>query len=76
MCCLSCPLGSVHIVSDLKSGKGNKAIFWFSSFMGRFAIIEYTALCGSDNECIGGYGSYTDIRKLEGDQRLLSYTDK
>lgn len=77
------PPGSVHIVeqiiSDFKSGKENKATFWISSFMGRFALIEYTALRGSDNEYLGVMEvtqDITDIKKLEGDQRLLSYTEK
>ena len=77
------PPGSVHIVeqiiSDFKSGKENKATFWISSFKGRFALIEYTALRGSDNEYLGVMEvtqDITDTKKLEGDQRLLSYTDK
>ena len=77
------PPGSVHIVeqiiSDFKSGKENKATFWISSFMGRFALIEYTALRDSDNEYLGVMEvtqDITDIKKLEGDQRLLSYTEK
>ncbi|GAB6119877.1 DUF438 domain-containing protein [Dysgonomonas termitidis] len=74
------PPGSVHIVeqiiNDFKSGKENVAAFWISSFMGRFVYIEYTALRGNDGEYLGVMEvtqDITDLRKLEGDQRLLSY---
>lgn len=77
------PPGSVHIVEqiidDFKSGKENKAAFWISSFMGRFVYIEYTALRGNDNEYLGVMEvtqDITDLKQLEGDQRLLSYSTK
>lgn len=77
------PPGSVHIVeqilSDFKSGKENQAKFWLSNFMGRFVYIEYTALRGKDGEYLGVIEITQDIsefRKLEGDQRLLSYSKK
>ncbi|MFV0311003.1 MAG: DUF438 domain-containing protein [Dysgonomonas sp.] len=77
------PPGSVHIVeqiiNDFKSGKENVAAFWISSFMGRFVYIEYTALRGNDGEYLGVMEvtqDITDLRKLEGDQRLLSYGTK
>ncbi|MBK5720388.1 DUF438 domain-containing protein [Dysgonomonas sp. Marseille-P4677] len=77
------PPGSVHIVeqiiSDFKSGKENKATFWISSFMGHFVYIEYTALRGNDNEYLGVIEvtqDITELKKVEGDQRLLSYTNK
>ncbi|MDD4618932.1 MAG: PAS domain-containing protein, partial [Bacteroidales bacterium] len=75
------PPGSVNIVEqileDFKSGKENKAKFWISNFMGRFVYIEYTALRGKDNEYLGVIEVTQDIsefRKLQGDQRLLSYS--
>lgn len=75
------PPGSVHIVeqiiNDFKSGKENVAAFWISSFMGRFVNIEYTALRSKDGEYLGVMEvtqDITDLKKLEGDQRLLSYT--
>lgn len=75
------PPGSVHIVEqileDFRNGKENKAAFWISSFRGRFVYIEYTALRGKDNEYLGVVEvtqDITDLRKLQGDQRLLSYT--
>jgi DUF438 domain-containing protein len=77
------PPHSVHIVeqiiSDFKSGKENKAAFWISNFKGRFVHIEYTALRGTDNEYLGVIEvtqDITDLRKLEGDRRLLSYSSK
>jgi uncharacterized protein len=75
------PPGSVHIVEqileDFKAGKEHQAKFWMSNFMGRFIYIEYTALRGKDGEYLGVIEVTQDIsefRKLEGDQRLLSYT--
>ena len=77
------PPQSVHIVeqiiNDFKSGKENKAAFWISNFKGRFVYIEYTALRGKDDEYLGIIEvtqDITDFRKLEGDQRLLSYSSK
>ena len=77
------PPGSVHVVeqilSDFKSGKENKAVFWMSNFMGRFIYIEYSAVRGKEGEYLGVVEVTQDItqmRKLEGDQRLLSYEHK
>ncbi len=77
------PPHSVHIVeqiiNDFKSGKENKAAFWISNFKGRFVYIEYTALRSNDNEYLGVIEvtqDITDLRNLEGDQRLLSYSSK
>lgn len=77
------PPQSVHIVEqiigDFKSGKENKAAFWISNFKGRFVYIEYTALRAADGEYLGVIEvtqDLTELRKLEGDQRLLSYSDK
>lgn len=75
------PPGSVHIVEqilrDFKSGKENKAVFWMSSFMKtRFIYIEYSAVRSKEGEYLGVVEVTQDItrlRKLEGDQRLLSY---
>ncbi len=74
------PPGSVHIVeqilSDFKSGKQSKASFWLSNFMGRFILIEYMAVRNSEGDYLGVVEVTQDIthlRKLEGDQRLLSY---
>lgn len=74
------PPHSVHIVEqiirDFKDGKESKAAFWISNFKGRFVYIDYTALRGANNEYLGIIEvtqDITDLRKLEGDQRLLSY---
>jgi DUF438 domain-containing protein len=78
------PPGSVHIVekiiNDFKNGKENKAVFWLSRFMGsRFIYIEYSAVRSKDGKYLGVVEVTQDItalRKLEGDQRLLSYEQK
>ena len=77
------PPGSVNIVEqiiqDFKSGKENKAMFWMSNFQGRFIYIEYSAVRDKENNYLGVVEVTQDItqmRKLEGDQRLLSYSDK
>ncbi|NLO70642.1 MAG: DUF438 domain-containing protein [Porphyromonadaceae bacterium] len=74
------PPGSVHIVeqilNDFKSGKENKAVFWMSNFQGRFIYIDYTALRDKEGNYLGVVEftqDITELRKLEGDQRLLSY---
>ena len=78
------PPGSVHIVeqilTDFKSGKENKAVFWMSSFMkSRFIYIEYSAVRSKEGEYLGVVEvtqDITQLRKLEGDQRLLSYEQR
>lgn len=77
------PPGSVHIVeqilTDFRSGKENKAVFWMSNFQGRFIYIEYSAVRGKEGEYLGVVEVTQDIttmRKLEGDQRLLSYEQR
>lgn len=77
------PPGSVHIVEqileDFKAGREDKAAFWLSNFMGRFIYIEYTAVRSPEGEYLGVVEVTQDIshlRKLEGDQRLLSYEKK
>jgi len=66
-----------QILNDFKSGKENKAAFWISNYKGRFVYIDYTALRSSDNEYLGVIEmtqDITDLRNLEGDRRLLSYS--
>lgn len=69
-----------QIINDFKSGKENKAVFWMSSFMKtRFIYIEYTAVRSKEGEYLGVVEvtqDITQLRKLEGDQRLLSYEQK
>ena len=77
------PPGSVNIVeqiiNDFKSGKENKAMFWMSNFQGKFIYIEYSAVRDKENNYLGVVEVTQDItqmRELEGDQRLLSYESK
>lgn len=73
------PPSSVHVVeqilNDFKSGKESSAKFWIN-IHGRFVYIEYFALRGKEGEYLGTVEftqDLTEMRKLEGEQRLLSY---
>ena len=73
------PPSSVHVVeqilSDFKSGKEKSAAFWIS-MCGRFIYIEYIALRDKSGSYLGTIEftqDLTKLRKLEGEQRLLSY---
>ncbi len=68
-----------QILNDFKSGKENKAVFWMDNFQGRFIYIEYVALRNPDGEYLGVIEytqDVTEIRSLQGSQRLLSYASK
>jgi len=74
------PPGSVHIVQkivdDFRSGKASSAPFWIT-LGGRFIHIEYHALRDENENYLGTLEvsqDLTDKKKLEGEQRLLSYT--
>ena len=76
------PPGSVHIIEkildDFKSGKASHAPFWIQMH-GKFIYIEYFALKDENGEYLGTLEVSQDLsnaRKLEGEQRILSYTDK
>jgi DUF438 domain-containing protein len=76
------PPSSVHVVEqilgDFKSGKENSAAFWIS-MKGRFIYIEYFALRDKTGSYLGTIEftqDLTKLRKLEGEQRLLSYEEK
>lgn len=76
------PPGSVHIIEkileDFKSGKASHAPFWIQMH-GKFIHIEYFALRDENGEYLGTLEvsqELTNLRKLEGEQRILSYTDK
>ena len=76
------PPKSVHVVeqviSDFKSGKEERASFWLE-MKGVFVHIEYHALRDEFNKYLGTLEvvqDITELRKIEGEQRLLSYTDK
>lgn len=73
------PPASAHIVDkileDFKSGKENRAPFWIQ-LNGRFIHIEYFALKNNKGEYLGTLEvsqDLTEYRKLEGEQRILSY---
>ena len=76
------PPSSVNIVDqileDFKSGKESSAAFWIN-FHGKFIYIEYFALRGKEGEYLGTVEftqDLTHVRSLQGEQRLLSYSDK
>jgi uncharacterized protein len=74
------PPASSHIVDkivdDFKSGRESRAPFWIQ--MGeKFIHIEYFALRGKNGEYLGTLEVSHDVnryRRLEGEQRILSYT--
>jgi len=75
------PPHSVHVVeqilNDFKSGKASKAPFWIN-MKGRFILIEYFAVRNEKGEYLGTLEvtqDLTNARKLEGEQRLLSYAN-
>ncbi|MEN8226619.1 MAG: DUF438 domain-containing protein [Bacteroidota bacterium] len=76
------PPKSVHIVeqilTDFKSGKEDLATFWLE-MKGMFVHIEYYALRDEYNKYLGTLEvvqDITDLRKMEGEQRLVSYSKK
>jgi len=73
------PPASVHVVQqileDFKAGRQSRAPFWIN-FRGKFVHIEYFAVRGPRGEYLGTLEvtqDLTELRKLEGEQRLLSY---
>lgn len=72
-------VGAVEeILEDFKTGKESKAPFWIQ-MNGQFIHIEYIALKDEKGNFLGTLEvsqNLTEKRKLEGDQRLLSYTKK
>jgi uncharacterized protein len=73
------PPHSMHIVdqilNDFKSGKESSAPFWIQ-MDGRFIYITYLPLRDKDNNYMGTIEfsqDLTEMRALEGEQRLLSY---
>jgi DUF438 domain-containing protein len=65
-----------HVISDFKSGRQDKAAFWLE-MGGMFVYIEYYAIRDEENRYLGTMEVVQDIapyRKLEGEQRLLSYS--
>lgn len=75
------PPGSTHVVEkildDFKTGKASHAPFWIQ-MKGKFIKIEYFALRGEDGEYLGTLEVSQDLtenRALEGERRILSYSD-
>lgn len=73
------PPASAHIVDkiieDFRSGKQSRAPFWINKG-GKFIHIEYFALRNEKGEYLGTLEVSHDVsvyRKLEGEQRILSY---
>jgi len=73
------PPHSMHIVdqilNDFKSGKESAAPFWIQ-MQGKFVYITYLPLRDKDNNYMGTIEfsqDLTQLRALEGEQRLLSY---
>lgn len=76
------PPSSVHVVEkildDFRNNRENSAAFWIN-MQGRFIYIEYFALKDKEGNYLGTIEftqDLTHLRKLEGEQRLLSYTSK
>ncbi len=76
------PPGSVHVVEkiidDFRSGKASHAPFWIQ-MRGRFIHIEYFALRDEKEEYLGTLEvsqGLKDLRRLEGEQRIWSHTEK
>jgi DUF438 domain-containing protein len=76
------PPGSVHIIEkildDFKSGRASHAPFWIQ-MQGKFIHIEYFALRDTNGGYLGTLEvsqNLSELRKLEGEQRILSYTDQ
>ena len=75
------PPSSVYIVeqilNDFKSGKQNSASFWIN-MKGKFIYIDYYAVKDKEGNYIGTLEftqDLTRLRSLQGEQRLLSYTE-
>ncbi len=76
------PPSSVHMVEqildDFKSGKQSQAPFWIQ-LNGRFIHIEYFAIRNEHGDYLGTLEvsqDATELRALEGEQRLLSYANE
>jgi PAS domain S-box-containing protein len=66
-----------RIVESFKSGKKNVAEFWIT-MNGRFLLIRFFAVRDSSGKYLGAMEvvqDLTDLKKLEGERRLLDWTD-
>lgn len=76
------PPSSVHVVEkildDFKSGREDHAAFWIN-MKDQFILIEYFALRDKDAKYLGTIEvsqNLTEKKKLQGEQRLLHYTEE
>ncbi len=63
------------IMTSFKEGKKDKAVFWIQ-MKGRFFLISYYAVRDDDGEFVGTLEAtqdVTEVRSLEGEQRLLDW---
>jgi len=66
-----------RIVSDFRQGRQNVAEFWID-FRGRFVHIRYFAVRNAESKYLGTLEvtqDLTEIRQLEGERRLLQYSE-
>jgi uncharacterized protein len=75
------PPASVHVVEqilgDFRSGKQNTASFWINMH-GKFIYIDYYAVRDKEGNYLGTLEftqDLTRLRELQGEQRLLSYSE-
>jgi PAS domain S-box-containing protein len=75
------PQKSLHVVARIvesfKTGKKNVAEFWIT-MNGRFLLIRFFAVRDSNGKYLGAMEvvqDLTDLKKLEGERRLLDWTD-
>ncbi len=76
------PPDSVHIVNKIidsfRSGKKDRAVFWIQTRLGQFILIQYYAVRDENGKYMGTLEvtqEVSEIRKLEGEQRLLDWAD-
>lgn len=76
------PPSSVNVVekilADFKSGAQSSTAFWIN-MQGKFIYIEYFAMRDADGSYLGTIEftqDLTKLRMLEGEQRLLSYSER
>jgi DUF438 domain-containing protein len=66
------------IIDDFKSGRASHAPFWIQ-MKGKFIHIEYFALRDEQGQYLGTLEvskDLTELRALEGEQRILSYSNE
>jgi DUF438 domain-containing protein len=76
------PPDSVHIVNKIvnsfREGKKDKAVFWIQTRLGQFILIQYFAVRDENGRYLGTLEvtqEVSEIRKLQGEKRLLDWED-